>query len=248
MFTVTMASISTRERLLSLIDDTELISKELLENSIAPKPQRLSSSDLAQLIELLILKDGELKDTIKLANDQARIASIMETVQAEVDKHDQMILQLEKQLHDAHHTLSVALYQARQKMQSIARANKRPVNSEELIKYAHRISSTYSVTAPDTWQQGDPRRPYPIDLEMRAGFLGQNGQLLHTHSHLTDSLTRGHHAEPASSGLGGTFSWQTSGELQVHVGSHTAVVEKKEQEDVEVMSTDSSSSSSSDSQ
>ncbi|KAK8746010.1 hypothetical protein OTU49_017223 [Cherax quadricarinatus] len=243
-----MASISTREKLLSLIDDTELISKELLENSIAPKQQRLSASELAQLVELLILKDAELKDTIKLANDQARIAGIMETVQAEVDKHDQMILQLEKQLHDAHHTLSVALYQARQKMQSIVRANKRPVNSEELIKYAHRISSTYSVTAPDTWQQGDPRRPYPIDLEMRAGFLGQNGQLLHTHSHLTDSLTRGHHAEPASSGLGGTFAWQPSGELQVHVGSHTAVVEKKEQEDVEVMSTDSSSSSSSDSQ
>lgn len=233
---------------MSLIDDTELISKELLENSIAPKQQRLSASELAQLVELLILKDAELKDTIKLANDQARIAGIMETVQAEVDKHDQMILQLEKQLHDAHHTLSVALYQARQKMQSIVRANKRPVNSEELIKYAHRISSTYSVTAPDTWQQGDPRRPYPIDLEMRAGFLGQNGQLLHTHSHLTDSLTRGHHAEPASSGLGGTFAWQPSGELQVHVGSHTAVVEKKEQEDVEVMSTDSSSSSSSDSQ
>nr|XP_045595799.1 mediator of RNA polymerase II transcription subunit 4-like [Procambarus clarkii] len=85
----------------------------------------------------------------------------METVEAEVDKHDQMILQLEKQLHDAHHTLSVALYQARQKLQSIARANKRPVNSEELIKYAHRISSSYSVSAPDTWQQGDQRRPYP---------------------------------------------------------------------------------------
>lgn len=56
---------------------------------------------------------------------------------------------------------SVALFQARQKMQSIVRANKRPVNSEELIKYAHRISSTHSVSAPDTWQQGDPRRPYP---------------------------------------------------------------------------------------
>ena len=56
----------------------------------------------------------------------------------------------------------MALYQARHKMQSILRANKRPVNSEELIKYAHRISSTHSVSAPDTWQQGDPRRPYPI--------------------------------------------------------------------------------------
>ena len=54
--------------------------------------------------------------------------------------------------------------------------------------------------------------------------------------------------EPASAGIGGTFSWQPSGDLQVHVAGHTTVVEKKEQEDVEVMSTDSSSSSSSDSQ
>ncbi|XP_068204352.1 mediator of RNA polymerase II transcription subunit 4 isoform X2 [Palaemon carinicauda] len=243
-----MASISTREKLLSLIDDTELISKELLENSIAPKQQRLSASDQAQLIELLILKDNELKDTIKLASDQARLASIVETVQAEVDKHDQMILQLEKQLHDAHHTLTVALYQARQKLQSITKANKRPVNSEELIKYAHRISSTYSVTAPTNWQQGDQRRPYPTDLDMRAGFLGQNGQFLHTQTHLSDSMSRGPHAEPASSEIGGTFSWKVTGDLQVHVGSHTTVVEKKEQDDVEVMSTDSSSSSSSDSQ
>lgn len=41
----------------------------------------------------------------QLANDQAKIASIMDTVQAEVERHDQMILQLEKQLYDAHHTL-----------------------------------------------------------------------------------------------------------------------------------------------
>ena len=41
----------------------------------------------------------------QLANDQARIASIMDMVQAEVDRHDQMILQLEKQLYDAHHML-----------------------------------------------------------------------------------------------------------------------------------------------
>ena len=46
----------------------------------------------------------------------------------------------------------------------------------------------------------------------------------------------------------GTFSWQPSGDLQVHVGGHSVVVDKKEPEDVEVMSTDSSSSSSSDSQ
>ena len=41
--------------------------RELLENSIAPKQQRLSSSDLAQLVELLILKDAELKETIQVS-------------------------------------------------------------------------------------------------------------------------------------------------------------------------------------
>ncbi|MCL4162155.1 UNVERIFIED_CONTAM: hypothetical protein GTU68_065177 [Idotea baltica] len=118
----------------------------------------------------------------------------MENVQGELDKHDMMILQLEKQLYEAAHTLSIALYQARQKLDSISRANKRPVNSEDLIKYAHRISSTYSVAAPTNWQQGDPRRPYPTDHEMRAGFLGQNGQLLHSQTHLADAVPRGHHS------------------------------------------------------
>jgi len=56
---------------------------------------------------------------------------------------------------------ATAIYQAKQKLASIARANKRPVPSEDLIKFAHRISASNAVCAPLTWQQGDPRRPYP---------------------------------------------------------------------------------------
>jgi mediator of RNA polymerase II transcription subunit 4 len=56
---------------------------------------------------------------------------------------------------------ATAIYQAKQKLASIQKANKRPINSEDLIKYAHRISCTNAVQAPLNWQQGDPRRPYP---------------------------------------------------------------------------------------
>jgi mediator of RNA polymerase II transcription subunit 4 len=56
---------------------------------------------------------------------------------------------------------ATSIYQAKQKLQSISRANKRPVPSEDLIKFAHRISASNAVCAPLTWQQGDPRRPYP---------------------------------------------------------------------------------------
>lgn len=37
-----------------------------------------------------------------------------------------------------------------------------------------RISASNAICAPLSWQQGDLRRPYPTDLEMRLGFLGKS--------------------------------------------------------------------------
>lgn len=254
-----MSSVSTKEALLTLIDDVEIIARQLVENSVAPKHQRLSAQELEAIIQLLIAKDADLKKTIKVASEQAAVGRVMGEVQAELAKVDGAIHNLEQQLYDAHYSLSMGIYQARQKLKSINAANKRPVNSEELVRYAHRISSTHAVSAPVTWQQGDPRRPYPTDLEMRAGFLGQNGQLLHSQSPLSDPLARHHHHPDSSQGGVGVFAWQPSGECAIMTGGGTgpgaagpphpaAVVQKKQQDDVEVMSTDSSSSSSSDSQ
>ena len=76
-------------------------------------------------------------------------------------------------LQEAETLLSTAIFQAKQKLDSIDRARENPVSSEELIKYSHRISASNAVCAPLTWQQGDPRRPYPTDIEMRLGFLGR---------------------------------------------------------------------------
>lgn len=104
---------------------------------------------------------------------------------------DQEINQLQKQLKEAEQILATALFEARQKLSSINRANKRPVQSEELIKFSHRISASHAISAPLTWQQGDLRRPYPTDIEMRLGFLGKsdlniNGHNLQTQNNLND--------------------------------------------------------------
>lgn len=122
----------------------------------------------------------------------------MNTLKAEVERQDQDINQLQRQLKEAEQILSTAIYQAKQKLNSISRANKRPVSSEELIKFAHRISASNAVCAPLTWAQGDPRRPYPTDIEMRLGFLGRlselpaNGHLLQQQNSITDLHRIGH--------------------------------------------------------
>ncbi|XP_025837195.1 mediator of RNA polymerase II transcription subunit 4 [Agrilus planipennis] len=253
------SQISTKEKLLYILDDMELIAKELIENAIAPKHLKLSGPEYAQLTELLVAKDEELKQTLKLAQKQADIEEKMDVLRLEVERRDKDINQLQTKLKEAEQILSTAIYQANQKLQSIHRANKRPVSSEELIKFAHRISASNAVCAPLTWQQGDPRRPYPTDIEMRLGFLGRlsdpiNGHLLQQPNNISDLHRLGGPATgdiPASQQ--NQFAWLPSGEIHMSVGGQGSVpVEtrnhKQETEDVEVMSTDSSSSSSSDSQ
>lgn len=171
----------------------------MIENTIAQKQFKLSSAEHAQLTELLVNKDNELKATLKKAAQQQQINLKMETLKAEVDRQDKDIQQLQRQLKEAEQILATAIYQAKQKLQSVARANKRPISSEELIKFAHRISASNAVCAPLTWQQGDPRRPYPTDIEMRLGYLGRlsdlphNGQMLSTHPGIPSELHRTGH-------------------------------------------------------
>lgn len=143
-----------------------------MENAIAPKAKKLSSNEHDELTTLLIQKDASLKETMKLAGEQGELDKKMKLLQDEVQKQDNDIKQLQKQLKEAETVLSTAIYQARQKLDSIQKSKEKPVSSEELIKYAHRISASNAVSAPLNWQQGDPRRPYPTDMEMRLGLLG----------------------------------------------------------------------------
>lgn len=229
----------------------------MIENTIAPKHQKISSADHTQLVELLVSKDNDLKAVLQLASDQAKVEQKINALRMQVDVLDQEINQLQKQLKEAELILSTALFQARQKLASIAKAKKRPVPSEELIKFAHRISASHAISSPLTWQQGDLRRPYPTDIEMRLGFLGKSDLNVNGHSGVQhqNSINDIHRAPgeiPASAQ--NQFAWHhPSGELHMSMVTSGSVAldtraHKDAQDDVEVMSSDSSSSSSSDSQ
>lgn len=115
------------------------ICRELIENSNAQKHQKISQNDHNQLVDLLISKDTEMKSVLKLAEEQAQIEQKMLALKAKVHLRDQQIKKLQRRLKDSEEILSRALFQARQKLASIAVANKKPVPSEELIKYAYRL-------------------------------------------------------------------------------------------------------------
>ncbi|XP_039601174.1 mediator of RNA polymerase II transcription subunit 4 [Polypterus senegalus] len=243
---------STKERLLSVLDDLEVLSRELIEMLALSRSQKLPQpGEESQILELLVQRDGEFQELMRIAHEQGKVHQEMQLLEKEAEKRDTDIQQLQKQLKEAEHILATAVYQAKEKLKSIEKARKGSVSSEEVIKYAHRISASNAVCAPLNWVPGDPRRPYPTDLEMRSGRLGQMSNLSTNgvNGHLPgDALAAGRLPEV----LTPQYPWQ-SGDMSLNMlppnHSNDFMLEppghnKENEDDVEVMSTDSSSSSS----
>ena len=81
----------TKEVILTLIEDIELVAREMVENAVAPKQKRMSTQDHKAVTELLVAKDKELKEALKVAAEQREVEREIEKVRAEVDRQDQSI-------------------------------------------------------------------------------------------------------------------------------------------------------------
>lgn len=62
------------------------LTRELIENTIAPKHQKISSADHQSLVHLLVAKDADLKEVLKLAAEQAIVDQKMNELKVKVDE------------------------------------------------------------------------------------------------------------------------------------------------------------------
>lgn len=253
--------VSTKQQLLALIEDIDLITRQLFEtlsqqsshqaevpnaDSQNAAPQRM---DVDQLTDLLLKKNKELEEKMNTVGEQQQLHSQIERLETDIIQRNKEIECLQKHLKEAEYLLSTALYQAKEKLKSINQARKGAVPSEEIIKYAHKISAACATAAPLNWALGDPRRPYPQDIEMRCGWLGQMNSLNDPSIKPPPQLGTEGLAVPSLVGTG--LSAQAA-PMPAQWGAQPAGdgkvgPTKKGEDDVEVMSSDSSSSSSSDS-
>eukprot|EP00794_Sanderia_malayensis_P010719 gene10719-11867_t len=193
-----MNSLKTKEVLLRLLEDFENLSRELIDNIASVAAQRGQtkqfSSVIDQILEKIIKKDSEICNAVQIGKEQLLKQQVINQIKEEVSRKDHDILQLQIKLKEAEQVLSNALFEAKRKLSASRQASDATVSSEDLIRYAFRISSSSSIEAPPDWQPGDPRRPYPLDLEMRAGFLGQiqsqTKSIANDKSELTKNQTR----------------------------------------------------------
>uniref|UniRef100_T2M5F5 Mediator of RNA polymerase II transcription subunit 4 n=1 Tax=Hydra vulgaris TaxID=6087 RepID=T2M5F5_HYDVU len=171
---------STKQVLYRELESIEKTSCELFDNiskacsSKTFKPEQ--STQVDKLVEKLLEQDSDLQETLQKAIKQLEQHKLVKQLQEEIKKKDQELSLFHSQLKEAENILATALHQAKKKLLTAEQAKSSSVSCEELIKFAFRISSGNSVEAPPGWVPGDPRRPYPLDIEMRCGALGQSIQ------------------------------------------------------------------------
>ena len=92
-------------------------------------------------------------------------------VQDQIGSTEKNVKRLITCLKEAEQILSSAIYQANMKLDMIHKS--KPLPSEEIIRYAHKISADNAVCCPENWFPGNPKRPYPTDADMRKGWLAR---------------------------------------------------------------------------
>ena len=139
-------------------------------------PNEQATSEMIQLTQLIIQKQNELNNFVNIASKQQNLYEKINKLKCELVESDSSIKTLLVYLKEAEQLLSSAVYQSKLKLSMIKKS--RPLPTDLIVRYAHKISADYGVCCPENWVPENPKRPYPTDSDMRRGWLSQISNMI----------------------------------------------------------------------
>jgi len=159
--------LGTRQKLELILQEMDTISREI----ISQLYNSSNNFDVQTLVDMFIERQDCLTQQIVIVRQHQEFERELQFKRDEILKCENALHCLQTYLLQAGQVLSSAVYQAHEKLKNIHQS--KSFSSETIIRYAHELATCYSTTAPENWQQGDIRRPYPTNLQMRQGILGR---------------------------------------------------------------------------
>jgi hypothetical protein len=140
-------------------------------NSNKLKPTGEPNVELVELTKILIQKQTELNRFCDVAYQQQILHEKIQKVKNSLSTTETNVKCLITYLKETESIVSSAVYESKLKLDMIKKSKAIP--SEELVRYAHKISSDNGVCCPENWNIDNPKRPYPTDADMRKGWLAK---------------------------------------------------------------------------
>lgn len=181
---------STKNQADALINDLDCISRQIVDQAINDDSNRTAVNTAHQdkLFQLMNQTESRLNSQLETARQQVLLERKLQTTRERIHVRDRQLQMFLRRLKKSEQLLADALYQAKQKLKIIKTAEASNVSTDELIRYSYIISQAGAVAAPGDWTNGDVRKPFPTELEMRCGMLARfsENQTSDTSQNLTE--------------------------------------------------------------
>ncbi|KAL5256389.1 hypothetical protein ACHWQZ_G011574 [Mnemiopsis leidyi] len=166
---------STRDKLIMSLTELQGLVMVLIQSvhsqaTSNPQPGQASTEAITtQIIE----KQNIINEIIQEAEEQEEIQRQIAVEKQEYHRLESEVNKLQQQLRQSQQVLEMVVASANEKTEQTQAVKEKQCTVRDLLSYAHLISSSYSNQMPANWTELDYRRPWPTDLDMRAGELGK---------------------------------------------------------------------------
>eukprot|EP00729_Bicosta_minor_P000968 gene968-9209_t len=124
-----------------------------------------------KVLERLLSLDAEIRTATEALGVRQQLRREIAETRAQISGQDQALQGMEEAFRDAEADLAAVVRKAKQKLKQIEAAEAAKTTDEDLLRYAYDVGTRFGVTAPDSWTPDSQQRPYPIEMNIRAGHL-----------------------------------------------------------------------------
>ncbi|KAJ1980348.1 hypothetical protein H4R33_005496 [Dimargaris cristalligena] len=171
-----------RKQFTSLLETSLVLTRDSTKTVVrVAKPNSTDNSEPSpvDIVNKLLVLDGEFKALLEEVKYHQQLQKQIHRVRAATAEQNQLILKLVLQLTQTRDGLLNFIRGAESQLESIEKASSNPIDYDEIIPYANKLS-TYTAAPPNF----DPsagavpaETPYPVEGTMRAGLLNQKRKL-----------------------------------------------------------------------
>merc|ERR1711934_154893 len=172
---LTCAMTSTKSQADALINDLDCISRQIVDQAVNDGSNKtiVNTTHQDKLFQLMNQTETRLNAKLETARQLVLLERKLQTTRERIHVRDRQLQIFLRRLKKSEQLLADALHQAKQKLKIIKTAEASNVSTDELIRYSYIISQAGAVAAPGDWTNGDVRKPFPTELEMRCGMLAR---------------------------------------------------------------------------
>uniref|UniRef100_A0A7E4WBV9 Mediator of RNA polymerase II transcription subunit 4 n=1 Tax=Panagrellus redivivus TaxID=6233 RepID=A0A7E4WBV9_PANRE len=166
--------VGLKQDLVDISLDIDALLNQITTNFVDCAKKRTVDDNLAQLTGLFCNKSDTFRKMVRQVNtdfaEEEKIAKLQETL---ADR-DRVLTEKCEVISRGFEEMSSSIFKGKKAYNTTQKQIENSADPDQIIRYAYLISKNYSVAAPHFWQQGDPMRPFPTDMQFRFSALMAN--------------------------------------------------------------------------